>query len=106
MTCEACRARCEENDVEPPCDETGRPCANNEIELLPENELAFELYFVSRMEGIGPTALELEFLTNPELKAMTEEDAWDLLEKFKVLALTVRELEAEDMKIATQNAGK
>ena len=92
--------------MEPPCDETGRRCAGNEIDLLPENELAFELYFVSQMEGIGQLAQEIFIKTNHQMKTLTKNDAWDLLEKLKIIAVTVRELEREDMKIAAKGAGK
>jgi len=106
MTCESCRAKCEENDVEPPCDETGIPCQGNEIELFAENELAFEIYFLSRMEGVGQLAQDLEFATNPRLKSLTEEEACDLLEKLKVIHATVKELEEEDMKIQQSGAAR
>ncbi len=81
-----------------PCDETDERCELVKVELLPENELAYELYFTSRMEGIGPFALELARESDPELRRMTQAQAYELLDKFRVLASVMAEIEQEEIK--------
>jgi hypothetical protein len=68
---------------------------------MPENRLAFELYYSGRLPGgLGPLGVAIEMSVRPELKEFTENNAYGLLEKLHVINGTVQELELEDAKQA------
>lgn len=96
MTCGRCRAEHEENEQSDmvPCDESGEPCAQMLVELAPENELAFDLYHIARIEGIGALALDLELRTRD--LTMTKTEAWELLQKFYIISSTVADIDREE----------
>jgi len=66
-----------------------------QVELLPENQLAWELYWTSRLPGqVGRLIFDLHTLR------MTEEDANNLAFRIQFLAGVVSEIEEEKRKAA------
>lgn len=82
----SCRSRYEEDDRDPPCDEKGH-CPTNAIDLLQENDYAYDLY--KKVKLLGP---ETVFgLLNISLTAY---EAETLLEKMFLIASVIAEWEA------------
>jgi hypothetical protein len=59
---------------------------------LPENLLAWELYFQARLEGVGPMILELRTIE------LTEQEAEELAYKLEVIGSTYARIEADEIK--------
>jgi len=62
------------------------------VQLLPENQLAWELYHEARLEGVGPLILELRQI---ELSPF---EAEELAYKFEVIGSTYLEIQMDEAK--------
>lgn len=69
------------------------PCQFRQVQLLPENELAWELYWSGRFPGGLP-----DLIYRLRSIRLTEEEADQLAMKIQHLAGTVAEIEVERMK--------
>ena len=82
----ACRGRYAEDDRDPPCEEKGN-CPINAVELLPENDLAYDLY--NKIDALGAdTVFRMMDVT------MTRVEAENLLEKLALIAGVIAEWKA------------
>jgi len=89
-SCAECRGNYLEDDRDPPCEEKGI-CPINAVELLPENDLALNIY--NNIEALGAeTAFRLMGLK------MTQVEAENLLDKLAKIAGTIAEWKAEQNK--------
>ncbi len=82
----ACRSRYEEDDRDPPCDEKGH-CPTGAVELLPENDQAYDLYKKIKLLG----AETVFGFSEMKLSAF---EAETLLEKMFLIASIIAEWEA------------
>ena len=85
LTCFDCRARHDEADTDPECDETDQPCHLMQVELLHENTTAWNLFWDMRHYGEG-------ILSIHDL-GLTQVEASDLLVKLRALQDTIMEIE-------------
>lgn len=80
----------------PICERQGFPCDLHQVDLLPENQDAWNLFWDRK--HLGELATQLTELV------LTREEADDLLIKLRVLSDEVNSIEADKMKEAREKA--
>lgn len=86
-SCGECRGNYLQDDRDPPCEEKDT-CPINAVELLPENDLALDLY--NKIEALGAeTVFRMVDLT------LDQAEADDLLEKMALIAGIIADWKTE-----------